>query len=423
MRERVRLNALEHMYAFLAPGVFAALETLERLRGGTAEEARWRRGYLPRARNPTFWFHGASVGESLGSRILADLLAERGHRFAAAYTSANRAGFEYLHRCESGNPLVALSPSDTLASVTRAIERLQPRGIFLVETELWPRLIFEAHRRRVPIFSVAARIYPRDYPWLRVIRPFIARTLRRLTAIVAQNEVEQQRFLSLGAVPERCFSAGNLKYAGPTPSAGKDRELAAELGIQPNERVVALASLHRDEVAMLAKTIDCIVGRGFRVIVAPRHPQGAQLLTHLASLHRWNLVRRSDERMRSDWKILVLDTFGELARFFRIAVCALVGGGFGPHGGHNPFEPVFAGIPVAFGKHFHHFVSEAKALLERTPEALIENAEGAASLLLQWLDSAEQRDTAFERQHAALPDGEAIAESYASIIERALKQP
>jgi hypothetical protein len=43
--------------------------------------------------------------------------------------------------------------------------------------------------------------------------------------------------------------------------------------------------------------------------------------------------------------------------------------------------------------------------------------------LLRWLDSAEQRDKTFERQHAALPDGEAIAESYASIIERALKQP
>jgi 3-deoxy-D-manno-octulosonic-acid transferase len=42
---------------------------------------------------------------------------------------------------------------------------------------------------------------------------------------------------------------------------------------------------------------------------------------------------------------------GELARFYRLARVAFVGGTLVPVGGHNLMEPALAGVPVVFGPH------------------------------------------------------------------------
>ena len=143
---------------------------------------------------------------------LVTMLREHGYRLPAVFTAANRAGVEYICRWGAPDAIAALAPWDVPAWISRAFDLWQPAALFLIETELWPRLVFEAHRRGVPVLSLSGRIYPRDMPRYRAIRGFIAPTLRRLSRILAQNETERDRFIALGAAANRCVTAGNLKY-------------------------------------------------------------------------------------------------------------------------------------------------------------------------------------------------------------------
>src|SRR5438105_487397 len=52
---------------------------------------------------------------------------------------------------------------------------------------------------------------------------------------------------------------------------------------------------------------------------------------------------------------LLLDTIGELARVYRHATVAFIGGSLVPTGGHNPIEPAAVGVPVCFGPHMSNF--------------------------------------------------------------------
>jgi len=411
-----RLNAVERTYALLSPVAFAGAQIYERITGARKEESRWRRGYLPQCDTPSIWIHGASAGEMAAGRMLAAALNEAGLPLKAAYTCANRAGIDYIRRREAGDSHAVLSPWDTVACVNRAFERWRPRALFLVETELWPMMIFGASRRGIPAFSVSARIFPADLSRYRAVRPFISRTLSRLTAILTQDEVERERFLELGADPAKCIVAGNLKYAGQAMPHFDSTALRYEVGVEANEPIVVFGSLHGDEIAALAGTIAGLVARNVRVVVAPRHPSSAHWLAIEAERQGWRFVRRSLGTRDKAWQLLLLDTIGELQRFYSIARCAVVGGGFGRHGGHNPFEPVMAGAPVVFGLNFDHFSSEARALANATPEASFVDALGISGLLAEWLGDEQSRRVALERQRSALPDGTAIADRYVTLL-------
>lgn len=369
-------------------------------------------GELPRAPQPLIWFHGASAGEMTAALKLALLLRADGMRFTAGLTAANRAGVELAARAESGERVSAFVPWDAPGWVSRAFDRWKPSALVLIETEIWPRLIFEADRRQVPVFCVSGRIYPRDLLRYRAIRPFLGPTLRRLTAVLAQDDVERSRFIALGVPPERCFASGNLKYASIGPEAESGRRLGQELGIGDGERVLVFGSVHADEVRIICQALASLDGHGWRAIVAPRHASATQALLREADARGWAAQLRSGRPFDRRWRVLVLDAVGELADAYRLASVAVIGGGFGRHGGHNPFEAVSAGAPVVLGAHFAHFESEAAALAAATPEARVASASELGERIASWLRSDDLRQGALERQRRCLPDGRAIARSY-----------
>ena len=59
--------------------------------------------------------------------------------------------------------------------------------------------------------------------------------------------------------------------------------------------------------------------------------------------------------------VFLIDRFGELGLWYRVARVALVGGGFGI-GGHNPWEAAHLGCAVLHGPGVGNFASDYRAL-------------------------------------------------------------
>jgi 3-deoxy-D-manno-octulosonic-acid transferase len=413
----IPLTWMEKAYAAVSPVAFNCAHLVERFRGASDEEQQSRLGYVAPRDRSSIWFHGASAGELAAASALVTVLRSQGYRFEPVYTAANRAGVDYIRRIDRHACAVGLMPWDTQDCLSRALDRWNPKAIFLMETELWPRFVFEASSRGIPVFSVSARIYPADLIRYRTIKPFIAPTLRRITRIFAQDEVERDRFVQIGAPEDRCLSAGNLKYVGTNSTMFRDPSIARELGIDDHDQVVVFGSVHRDEIAKLFETIEPIVRRNLRVIVAPRHLSSVESIAREATRRGLNFSRRTNVSGARQWRLLILDNMGELSRVYSLATCAVVGGGFERHGGHNPFEPIIAGTPVAFGRHFFHFDSEARALRSVTPTGQVAGVEELDQLLRSWLADETLRRRVLEQQRSVLPDGPAIAARYVEALE------
>ncbi len=357
------LSSLERIYATFSPCVFGTTLLASYLGGASPAELRARRGWLPPASGPTVWLHGASAGEMAAAARLVTALRANDYRFQAVFTAANRAGVEYISRRAAPDTVAALAPWDVPAWVSRAFDLWQPAVLLLIETELWPRLVFEAHRRAVPVLVLSARIYPRDVARYRAIRGFMTPTMGRLSRILAQNEVERDRFLALGADAGRCAIAGNLKHL-EEPAAAVRADLRSEIGLRPGQRVIVFGSVHHSEIALVVDAIEALDAADARFIIAPRHVSAAATIAREAVARGLAAVLRSRGQPGNGWRILILDTMGELRHFYSIAMAAVICGGFGKFGGHNPYEALQAGAPVLFGPHFEHFEHEAGGIGE-----------------------------------------------------------
>jgi 3-deoxy-D-manno-octulosonic-acid transferase len=362
------------------------------------------------------WFHGASAGEIAAGVQLAGLLRRSEYEFTAAYTAANRAGVAFASAADEARKLVALAPWDVPRWVGRAFDRWQPNALFLLETELWPQMVLEASLRAIPVFAVSARIYPKDVARYRAIRPFFAPTLRRLTAVLAQDDVQRERFIELGAPRERCHVAGNLKHLAAARDPGTNPSFRSELDLEPDDRVLVFGSMHRDEIRFIFAALDRLEDPDVRIIIAPRHRSAIGRILRETKRREWSVRLRSAASKQGRWRVLVLDTMGELSRAYAIACIAIAGGSFGSHGGHNLFEAIRAGAPVIFGPHCSHFEQEAAALAAATPEARVATPYHLARLTREWLGDESRRRCALAAQQRILPDATAIAGRYISVL-------
>jgi 3-deoxy-D-manno-octulosonic-acid transferase len=78
---------------------------------------------------------------------------------------------------------------------------------------------------------------------------------------------------------------------------------------------------------------------------------------------------------------LLLDTLGELPSAYAEGTVALVAGGWAASGGHNPLEPVRAGLPTVIGPGFSNFEDLVTPLLGAGRIEVVDLAGLEASLL------------------------------------------
>ncbi|MDX2171419.1 MAG: glycosyltransferase N-terminal domain-containing protein [Deltaproteobacteria bacterium] len=412
---RIPPTGAERCYAAIAPVIFTAVHLAARLRGATPAELRQRRGFLPAAGPAPLWLHGASAGEMAAAHGLVALLRAGGHAVAAAYTTTNAAGRQWIESRLAPGDVAALAPWDAPRWVARACDAWRPRALILIETELWPALIGAANARQVPVISASARFYPGDAARYRRAGVWMRPTFQRLSAVLAQDAAQAAEFVALGVPAARCVVAGNLKHAASsdTPPRAAAR---ARFGAAREDRLVAFGSLHADEVPLIAPGVDRLAAAGARCLVAPRHRDGVAALERLAAARGWRLVRRSSAHPAADWSVLLLDRVGELRAAYAAADLAVVGGSFTPHGGHDLVEAVRAGVPVLFGPHTEHVAASAAALAAATPKARLPDAAGLVDALVGWMADPSACAALLERQRAALPDAAAIASLYRAAL-------
>jgi 3-deoxy-D-manno-octulosonic-acid transferase len=346
--------------------VLSALALGPPLALGCLLQPRWREGIrerlgafpaVPGAR--PIWLHGASAGEVRIAARLARAFAARGDAVAGSATSA--AGLALWRELQPRLP-VGFAPLDHPWAVSRALARVDPSALVLVETELWPVWISLAHARGVPVAIASARLSERSFARYARVRALCRRVLSRVAAIGARSELDAERFLALGAPPARVSVTGDLKLEPGEPPPALAPELAARLGAVP---LIVAGSTHpgEEEAALAALAAAEAAGLPAALVLAPRQIARAAEVLALARGRRARARSAGEGAPLRAGEVLVLDTLGELAALWPRASVAFVGGTLAAGvGGHNLAEPAEHGRLVLHGPHVQN-VREAAELL------------------------------------------------------------
>jgi 3-deoxy-D-manno-octulosonic-acid transferase len=361
-------------------------------RGEPARTLGERFGFLPfsvvgrAAASPgAIWIHAVSVGEVLAAQPLVQRLKTQfpGHALFVSTTTetGQRLARERL-RCADA---IFYFPLDWAVPVRRSLRAIRPSLVVIMETEIWPNFLREAHRQNVPVVFVNARIseksFARFQQWKFLVGEFYERVLRDPSLFLAQTESDAARLREMGAAEERTEVTGNLKYDSDPPTIGPFGVWLAEQ-IQQQERwpVLVAGSVVADEEQAVMAAYD-IVQRQWRhalLILAPRKPDRFDTAAEIASSGGWTAIRRSKVDSQSpldeNADVLVLDSIGELAGLYSLADAVFVGGSLVPSGGHNILEPAWFAKPPVFGTSMENFQDMSRRFL--SAKAALQVANG-----------------------------------------------
>lgn len=367
-----------------------------------AYRRRWkeRLGFVDTLKSRPVWFHAASVGEVQAAGLLIRAFRKRYPQTAILLTTFTPSGSEKVRAVFKDTVAHSYLPFDTPGSVRRFLQRVRPRALILVETELWPNLIKACARRGIPVAVVSARLAPRSlrsyrrFPGIKAMRA----AMQELSAVAAQTPEDAQRFIDLGAKPDRVQASGNVKLDFELEPGLKARGESLRNEWNAGSRPVWIAaSTHEGEEEVVLQVCERVRQRLPRLltVLVPRHPQRFDRVAALCGQHGLKYVRRSkQEPVNADIQLVLGDTMGELMLFFAAGDVAFLGGSLVPVGGHNPIEPAVLGLPLVCGPHVESWQGVYELLGQAGAVKQVSEGQALADEILRWLTNPQQRRAA-----------------------------
>jgi 3-deoxy-D-manno-octulosonic-acid transferase len=264
---------------------------------------------------------------------------------------------------------VLYSPLDFWPIMQRAFAAIRPVRIILVEAEVWPNLAAGAHKRRIPLALVNARLSQRSEARFHRFRSLIGPTFRCLDAICVQEAQDVERWVALGIPRDRIHHVGSIKYdpAGVRLNPDLPLQILRTFGLDGDAPILFGGSTHAGEEEILGEIFQRLRSDfpAFTLIVAPRHVERAGEIRRALEKLGLKVGMRSEAgaTRHSPPDCILLDTTGELQHWYAVATIVFVGKSLTSRGGQNPVEPILAGKPVLFGPHMENFSALAQALV------------------------------------------------------------
>lgn len=333
------------------------------------------------------WVHAVSVGEAQTATPLLSALADRGHPPEGVLLSTTTpTGREMAARLAKGLYREHIYyPWDTPWIVKRALDTLRPKAFVVLETEVWPNMLFTLARRKIPAFLVNARFSDRTTANIHRFSFFWRDVYDQFTLLLVRSEFDREVMLRLGVEEKKISVIGDCKVdALLLRRKGTDLTWARELRGEKHPLFLA-GSTHagEDEIVLDAFRRVRSTFPSARLILVPRHPERAEECRKLAvPFGRAALLSEEQE----EWDILVADRIGVLFDLYGAADSAFIGGSLVDRGGQNIMEPAAFGIPLCHGPFMRDFTQAARELRDRGAAFQVENAEELADFWRLSLD-------------------------------------
>ena len=333
-------------------------------------------GFVTKTSGKVIWVHCVSVGEFNAARPLIDQILDIYPEHKLAITTTTITGAEAVRNHYQERVIHYFFPFDLPFIVGSFVNKINPVACILLETEIWPNLINNLNKKAIPVMLINARLSERSLnKYQKFSSKLVQKTINQLTLIGSQNDPSSERFLSLGALPDKVVTVGNLKFdSNEKDNPNTTQSLQQMIG---QRRVVVFASTREGEEEKIIQSYISLKDKfDALLIIVPRHPQRFDEVFNLIVDSGLKVKRRSDG-LGCDESIQVLlgDSMGELLSYYSVCDIAFIGGSLIDTGGQNMLEAAAASKPILFGPSVFNFEKIAQLFLEKDAAIQVGDAD------------------------------------------------
>ena len=376
----------------------------------------------------TVWVHAVSVGETIAVKPLLKALKESFPKFRIIMSNVTETGRGIAEKIPEVDHCVYF-PFDYRFTVMRALQQIHPDLVVVVETEIWPNFLRIARELGIPSVLTNGRISDRSFGRYLKLKWFFRPVLGNVSALCMQTAEDGRRIVAIGADPKLVHITRNLKYDIPVNAPTDEMKRGLREGCKIPHGIVTITagSTHADEEEIVIAAYQRLLaeGRECMLILAPRHPeraaQVAEILTNSAIPFTLRSKIDHREEMFKPGNVLLVDTVGELMRFYAMSDLAFVGGSLEPTGGHNILEPASLGVPVLFGPHMQNFRESASLILSCGGGFQVKDGEELTALLRLLMDNKDKRQTSGRNGMRLLQENSGATEMHMEVIRKLLR--
>ncbi|MDD4857330.1 MAG: glycosyltransferase N-terminal domain-containing protein [Candidatus Krumholzibacteria bacterium] len=357
----------------------------EGLKGREGFKARWSEQALAFERKGRLiWFHVSSVGEFEQAKPVINLLSGRlGPSLEIALTFFSPSGMRYYRSFDSSKKIPSIKfleylPVDTAHNARFCLDTLRPDMLVFVKFDIWPNLLIEASRRKIPLVLVSGTLSPGSRRLSWAAKRFYGDLYSRLSAVAAISREDAERFERHSSGAAEITVAGDTRFDQVCQRVDNSSvKLPAAIAAGGRTWIIAGSTWPRDEEIVIPGFADLMRSHpGAGLIIVPHEPTKERLAQIRGALDASNLSYHLLSSLVDDSRltepVILADGVGYLAELYRAGVLAYVGGSF-TTGVHNVMEPAVLKLSVFFGPRIDNSY-EARKLVDLGSGKIVETA-------------------------------------------------
>lgn len=358
------------------------------------------------------WVHASSVGEVESISPLVEDLLDQGE--IILFTSFTGTGFTTIQNNFADRVEASIIPIDFIVPCWRFFRQQSIKCCLLMETELWPELLYQAARKRIPIIQVNARLSDKSLKAPLFVRSQLRRTFEYLSLHLTRYDSDKANLMALGALPQNIKIIGNLKTR-LVDAIKTDRLI--------DRPYLLLASSHANEELEFLQQRPAAF-QSHLIVIAPRHPKRTDdIQRQLTQLGIKYAVRSLSQPITKFTEVYLADTLGELKQFMAHAQVVIMGGSFVQTGGHNLIEPANLGCAIITGPSDSNIRQDIELLGQERGILQVEDMASCWSKVDDLIQHPAKAEALRDNARAALLKQSNVGKAYLAEIAPFLSAP
>ena len=344
-------------------------------------------------------FHAASIGEFKSIIPIIKELEKKNENLEFLVTtqttsSANLANIELKKFKKATHRYL---PLDVNFLMKKFLSHWKPDAIFLVDSEIWPNLIFLANRRGIPLGIINARITRKTYDRWKLF-PKMARSIFGLFDLCIVSNTETKKYLE-NFNAKNVFYFGNLKFC---ENLEKTQFFNKNSKFLESNKFWLAASTHEGEDDFCLNTHIELRKKikNVKTIIVPRHISRVKRIKKMGeNLNLACQILNPDGEILDNKEIIIINSFGKLQSFYKYSKSVFIGKSiikkFEDVGGQNPIEAAKLGCKIYHGPYVYNFKDVYLILAQKNVSKQVNNYRELVENLIFDLNNSKENNLEF----------------------------